>query len=367
MSILLRGVTAVGGGTLFLFLLFAGAQTSLAAETDADHESDARQTGSSGSGDAIGGQVVAATSSGDTSIDATNMSRDARVESGEAEGSNDLHRVTWTTGFGDEDPFIEPLDEDDEDVEDDWHFSTFAITGDAIGGQILGVVTAASGSTDAVIANTSDEVDIASGDAGAFDDAFAETGDAIGGQAGGISSAGTTTLDSTNLSNEVGVESGEAFAFDDGVALTGDGVGGQLFGVVTGPSGTADVVLANTSDDVDVLTGDATGIDDGFAETGVGIAGQVAAVNAGGITSVDATNASLDGEVRTGDAEAIGDAVSLTGDGVAGQVLGVVSAPGGRVDLVTHNTSFLFDLVTGEAFMRSDEFRFIGWPDVSDP
>lgn len=334
-----------------------GAPTASAGVHDADHDAEVREEGSSETGDAIGGQVVGSTSDGDTEIDAANRSHDARVRSGDGAASNDIESVVWTTGLGDElddDDEIALIDDDDDDVEDDWDFESFATTGDGIGGQVLGVATASGGSADVVVANDSDDVDLESGDAEALDSALAETGTVIGGQAAGVSSAGLTSLDATNRTHDVAVESGEAFArFDDAVALTGDGIAGELVGIVTGPVGRADVVLANTSEDLDVRTGDADALFEAFAETGDGIAGQLAGINAGGETSVDGTNASRNSEIRTGDAEAIFETESVTGDGVSGQVLGVVTSPGGSADLVSANTSDFVDLFTGEAFSQN--------------
>jgi hypothetical protein len=338
---------------------FAGA-----AEWQADHEADARENGTSNSGDAIAGQVVGVTSDGDTQLDATNHTRDAHVESGDTVAGNRLDRRIWTGGFGEEfhDDVIDLLDRDDDDKEGEWSYVTSALSGDAIGGQVAGVATSAGGTTDAVIANTSDDVDLESGDAEAFDDAYAETGQAIGGQGVGIASAGDTSLDATNLSHDVGVQSGDAFAqFHDATALTGDGIAGELVGIATASTGTADVVLANTSDDLDVVTGDADATYSAYAETGDGIAGQVAGINAGGITSVDARNLSQDGRIRTGDAIGIDNGTAITGDGIGGQILGVMSSPGGRADFVGDNTSIGFDVLTGDAFAENIDLRFTGF------
>ena len=61
----------------------------------ADISSDVDQDGSSDSGDAVGGQVVGVSSSGDTSIDSTNRSEDVDVSTGDATGRN-THEGTVT-------------------------------------------------------------------------------------------------------------------------------------------------------------------------------------------------------------------------------------------------------------------------------
>src|SRR5687767_9059250 len=55
---------------------------------EGDNSSDADLGGSSGSGDAVGGQVTGIVSSGDASVDAKNRSEDADVESGDTHGAN---------------------------------------------------------------------------------------------------------------------------------------------------------------------------------------------------------------------------------------------------------------------------------------
>src|SRR2546426_5070151 len=53
-----------------------------------DNRGNTHQGGKSGSGDAVGGQVTGVVSSGRTSVDARNVSKDSSVESGDAHGSN---------------------------------------------------------------------------------------------------------------------------------------------------------------------------------------------------------------------------------------------------------------------------------------
>src|SRR5256885_16162722 len=53
-----------------------------------DNRGNTHQGGKSGSGDAVGGQVTGVVSSGRTSVDARNVSKDSSVESGDAHGTN---------------------------------------------------------------------------------------------------------------------------------------------------------------------------------------------------------------------------------------------------------------------------------------
>src|SRR5437870_8100392 len=59
-----------------------------------NNRSSGNQGGASKSGDAVGGQVTGVVSSGRTSVDARNTSKDSSVESGDAKGSNSASTFT---------------------------------------------------------------------------------------------------------------------------------------------------------------------------------------------------------------------------------------------------------------------------------
>jgi hypothetical protein len=219
--------------------------------------------GASATGDSINGQVVSASSAGRTRIDATNRSDHMDTRSGDARAKNAGDTAAWT--------------------------------GNAIGGEVVAVVTAAAGSSDIVLANSSLDSDAATGDATVRDflsptraargrvvlgldaqaadtasrsrdlldlqDVIANvtTGDAIVGQVVGVASAGRTRLDATNLSRFDDVLTGDGLARNNGntLAVTGAGIAGQLIGIVSAAGGAVDSVEANTSTFADILTGDA--------------------------------------------------------------------------------------------------------------
>jgi hypothetical protein len=465
-------------------------------EQEGDNSSEVNQSGSSSSGDAVGGQVVGVVSAGDASVDSTNRSEDVDIETGDAQATNGVDSFTGQDSVIDE--IGAGSNEQEGDNSTDVNQTATATSGDGVGGSVIGVVTSAGGSADVVAANTSEDVDIETGDSfadnflfraftgqsylnlcglicqigsneqegdndlAADQSATASSGDGVGGQVLGIVSAGDASVDATNSSTDVDVETGGADAdneaspftgqdyFNLGLqeqegeneldgdnstdlnqaasATSGDGVGGQVAGVVTSAGGSADVVAANTSDDVDVETGDssATNFSDTFvgqsyvnlggllggdynyqtgdneleadqtaaAASGDGVGGQVLGVVSAGDASVDATNATTDSDVETGDADAdnfatpfvgqlyfnggllngggendmVGDisyelaqdASAASGDAVAGQVAGVVTSAGGSADLVLANTSEDVDAESGEAEFDNEDESFVG-------
>ena len=131
-----------------------------------------------------------------------------------------------------------------------------ARTGDAIGGELVGVVTDSGGRSEVVVLNESNDVGLLTGDATSTD-GTSTTGDAIGGQVATVLAHGAASLDGTNRSEDVRGVSGDALTFGGGIATTGDAVGGQVLGLVTKVDGSADLVAKNEAGDVDVESGDA--------------------------------------------------------------------------------------------------------------
>src|SRR5581483_6885043 len=116
-----------------------------------------------------------------------------------------------------------------------------------------------------------------------------KSGDAVGGQVTGVVANGRTSVDAKNTSTNSDVQSGDAVGtnsissftgldaetpagtvsnFQDGNnrttvtqtadATSGDGVSGQIIGAVTEAGGSASIVASNTSDNNDVRSGDST-------------------------------------------------------------------------------------------------------------
>ncbi len=114
-----------------------------------DNRGTSGQHGSSGSSDAVGGQVTGVVAGGRTSVDATNVSNDSSVQSGDAHGTNTSSSFVGLNKTG--------VDTN----------AARATTGDGVGGEVIGAVTAADGSASIVAANTSKSVDATTGDADA--------------------------------------------------------------------------------------------------------------------------------------------------------------------------------------------------------
>jgi hypothetical protein len=172
-----------------------------------DNEDESDQSGEGSSGDAVGGQVIGVTSSGDASVDATNESRDSTATSGDAEGTNTNLAFVGQTDSGVEldaaDLTVTAATNAQEgDNAADVAQSSDVVTGDATAGQIAGVVTAPGGTADLVLANSSIGVDAESGDAG-FDNGSATIVGLLGG--GGADGAGAFVI---SVSNAVAPEPG---------------------------------------------------------------------------------------------------------------------------------------------------------------
>ena len=321
-----------------------------------DNEQSTEQSGSASSGDAVAGQVAGVVSSGDASVDATNRSEDVDVSTGDATGTNDaasfvgLTAGTSTALAGTADDNILNGSATNVLVGDnsyDLAQDATATTGDGVGGQVIGVVTSAGGSADVVAANTSEGVDIETGDADATNDAAAFVGLNATGTAGIaadiINASATNVQDGDN----------ELSASQDATAASGDGVGGSVIGVVS--AGDASVDATNHSEDVDVETGDADS-ENSFAAF-VGLTdGTATAVNAADILNGQAANV-LEGD-NSKDLSQSAD--STSGDAVAGQVAGVVTSAGGSADLVLANTSEDADAASGDGDFSNTDESFTG-------
>ena len=331
-----------------------------AQEGDNDTETD--QAGNASSGDAVAGSVVGVVSSGDASVDATNRSEDVDITTGDATGENNAASFTGLTagsdtavggGFDADDidnDFAVNLQEGDNETE--LGQSADVSTGDGVGGQVIGVVTAAGGSADVVAANTSEDVEIDTGDAEAFNDAAAFTG---------LNATGTVGVSAEDIDNATATnvqEGDNEFSADqDADASSGDGVGGQVLGVVS--AGDASVDATNRSEDVEVETGEVLAENDVDAFVGL-TAGSETAFNpeaeAEDIDNADAVN--LQEGDNSKDVSQSADASS--GDAVGGQVAGVVTSAGGSADLVLANTSVDAEAESGESEFNNDDTSFTG-------
>jgi hypothetical protein len=321
LKILFVAGLAVGG----LFIA-ATAQAGGNNEAQGDIDSETAQSGTSSSGDAVGGQVVGVVSAGDASVDATNRSEDVDVETGDTTADNSAEGFTGQRNEGGAN------NEAQDDISSDVSQEATAASGDGVGGSVIGVVTSAGGSADVVAANTSEDVDIETGDADAFNSLEAFVGQEMNEGGGQNEAQGDIDLS----------------AAQSATATTGDGVGGQVLGIVS--AGDASVDATNESTDVDVETGDA------FSDNSYeGFVGQENDPGGGPNES--------QGDISSDLSQA---ASSSTGDAVAGQVAGVVTSAGGSADLVLANTSEDVDGVSGDSdFVNSFE-EFVGQENEDD-
>jgi len=356
-------------------LVFAGAFGTIAraalADTttgtgtnvqEGDNSSDTSQDGSASSGDAVAGQVTGVVSSGDASVDATNKSEDVDIKTGDADGSNNAATFTGLNVSGtqtnvdasDLSLTTGALNAQDGDNDSDISQSADASSGDGVGGEVIGVVTSAGGSADIVAANTSEDVNVDTGDADANNDAAAFVGLNY---TSGPESAGTSITADLDTASGNNVQEGDNSldGSQDATASTGDGVGGQVLGVVS--AGDASVDATNRSEDVDIDTGDADSNNDAAAFVGLNASGTE--------TNVSASDLSLASgalNVQSGDNDGSFDqtADATSGDGVAGQVAGVVTSAGGSADLVLSNSSEDSDANTGDGTFDNTDTLFVG-------
>jgi hypothetical protein len=322
-----------------------------------DNENETEQSGSASSGDAVAGQVAGVVSSGDASVDATNRSEDVDVETGDATGTNDATSFVGLTGGSStalsaaDDNILNgnaanvQLGDNEYELAQD----ATATTGDGVGGQVIGVVTSAGGSADVVAANTSEDVDIETGDADANNDAAAFVG---------LNATGTAGLAADDILNasatNVQVGDNELEASQDANSASGDGVGGSVIGVVS--AGDASVDATNHSEDVDVETGDSESTNDFAAFVGM-TNGSTTALNAADdLINNNAANAFV-GDNSKSLAQS---ADATSGDAVAGQVAGVVTSAGGSADLVLANTSEDADAESGDGTFDNSDESFTG-------
>jgi hypothetical protein len=133
------------------------------------------ETSSATSGNGVAGQILGVVSSGATSLDATNRSDDNSVVTGDALATNNVSAfvglsfaptLTVTTGVIASD--INGVNADN--IQDGNNRKTLsqaaeATSGDAIAGEVSGVVTSAGATASVVLANTSTGMDVRSGDA----------------------------------------------------------------------------------------------------------------------------------------------------------------------------------------------------------
>jgi hypothetical protein len=247
-----------------------------------DNNNRASQAANASSGDGVGGQVIAAvTSGGSSDIVASNTSQDASIFSGNAKASNsatgvtglNLDHVTNTASvFGciractvtaTPTAVLTATNTQTGDNRGSASQAANASTGEGVAGQVIGAVT--SGGNSRIDArNRSENVEVASGDASATN----STNIFVGLHLGDLVNTATATCVSacivfgptpvivtTPANNQTGTNSNSSG--QSAQASSGDGVGGQVVGAVTS-GGTTVVTLSNTSTGANVDSGSST-------------------------------------------------------------------------------------------------------------
>ena len=133
------------------------------------------QTAVASTGDGVAGQVLGVVSAGATSLDANNTSADSTATTGDASASNAESAFVGLAiprngdlAVGDISGVNRPGNIQDGNNTKTLGQNAAATTGDAVSGEVTGIVTSAGGSTSAVLANTSTSIDSQSG-AATFD------------------------------------------------------------------------------------------------------------------------------------------------------------------------------------------------------
>jgi len=245
------------------------------------------------------------------------------------------------------------------DNESDTEQEGRAKSGDAVAGQVVGVVGSGHASVDAT--NRSEDVDIETGDVEISNDS-----DSFVGLNAGTSTAlgGGLLSDILNAAPVSNLQEGDnEYDLEQEIdAQSGDGVGGQVIGVVTTDpcgcgGGDVSIVAANTSLDVDIETGDVEAENDADAFVGLNATGTLDFGDAG---LTDILNLATAANVQEGDneLEAEQDINAASGDGVGGQVLGVVAAGDASIDAT--NWSEDVEVETGDIEAENDFNAFVG-------
>jgi hypothetical protein len=304
---------------------------------EGDNDSETNQSGTAASGDAVAGQVAGVVSSGDASVDATNHSEDVDVTTGDASGTNSASTFVGLTAGSDTAVVADILNGaatnvQEGDNEAEITQAAEAASGDGVAGSVIGVVTSAGGSADVVAANTSEDVDLETGDSEADNDAAAFVGLNASGTV--LSAADIANASATNVQ-----EGDNDYSADQSAeAASGDAVGGQVLGVVS--AGDASVDATNRSEDIDVETGEVLAENDVAAFVGLTAGSDTAFGPDGDVDADDIDNESaVNLQEGDNDKEVSQSATATSGDAVGGQVAGVVTSAGGSADLVLANTS----------------------------
>ena len=242
---------------------------------DGNNTTSVSQRNNVQTGDGVGGQVIGAVvSRGTTDIAAANLTRDTTIETGEADATNDLSAfvgllsaTTGTVGQTGEAPLADVTNATGTNVQDGNNRlsasqSAHAQTGDGVGGQVLGVVSAGATRVDASNATIDSTIETGSATAENHGGAFVGLVDA---DTVTVVPADLTDVNGTNLQDG----SNNSRLSQSADAVTGDAVAGQVAGVVTSAGGSAAVTLANRSEGIDATSGSSDFVNETAEFTGL--------------------------------------------------------------------------------------------------
>lgn len=175
---------AENAAALFVGLAFVDNDLTVAADVEAntvDNQQDGdnsvtgRQSAVASSGDGVAGEVLGVVSAGDASVDARNRTEDVEVTTGNVEVENEASLfvgLLHVPPFGLQIPGGELQDasagtavnQQDGDNSQEFEQIHDGVSGDAVAGQVAGVVTAPGGTADVVLDNATKDVEIESGE-----------------------------------------------------------------------------------------------------------------------------------------------------------------------------------------------------------
>jgi hypothetical protein len=140
---------------------------------EGDNRLSGSQTARSATGDGVAGQVLGVVSAGATSLDAANRSDDVTVDTGDSDANNDAAQfvgLNFSPAIDVGGGVLADIDSatafnlQEGDNRKSLSQTADSSSGDAVAGQVGGVVTSAGGSASVVLANTSTGIDSSTGD-----------------------------------------------------------------------------------------------------------------------------------------------------------------------------------------------------------
>jgi len=220
---------------------------------DGDNRSSYNQSANATSGDGVAGEVIGVVTAagGSASVVAANTTRDSDITTGDGRADNDFAAFVGLNDSGSLD-IADISSSTATNAQSGNNRLTGrqianSASGDGVGGQVLGVVSAGAASLDA--SNTTADSSVQTGDSNTTNDA---------GYFVGLNDSGTTGIADVNNVGATNLQDGNnSRTFTQSAdASSGDSVAGQVSGVVTSAGGSASVVLANNSSSIDSLSGD---------------------------------------------------------------------------------------------------------------